>query len=215
MRVYHLLSERYALDDLRGRRLKVSLLADMNDPFELLGGALKVRAHRRAFNRFKEGMAKKCGVLCFSRSWSNPVLWSHYADKHHGVCLGFEVPDKFLTPVSYQAKRLEMNLERQLAAGVIDDKLGITLLTTKFEDWRYEDELRMFIKPDEMAEETGLYFFDFSPELVLKEVVIGVRSNLPLGNVLAAVDARDRPVQVKKARLAFRSFRIIQNRSVR
>jgi hypothetical protein len=215
MRVYHLLSETDGLDDIRRRRLKVSLLLDMNDPFELLGGALKIRAHRRAFHNFKEGMAKKCGVLCFSRSWSNPVLWSHYADKHRGLCLGFEVPDQYLVPISYQAKRLEMDLERQLASGALDEKLGITLLTTKFEDWRYEDEVRMFIKPEEMDEDTGHYFFDFCAELMLKEVIIGVRSNLSLADVLAAIDKRDRPVRVKKARLAFRSFRIIENRAVR
>ena len=41
MRVYHFISAEYALDDLRKRRLKVSFLEDMNDPFELLGGSLK------------------------------------------------------------------------------------------------------------------------------------------------------------------------------
>jgi hypothetical protein len=29
------------------------------------------------------------GVCCFSRTYSSPVLWSHYGDNHQGLCIGY------------------------------------------------------------------------------------------------------------------------------
>jgi hypothetical protein len=108
-----------------------------------------------------------------------------------------------------------MDLERQLASGSLDEKLGITLMTTKYEDWRYEDEVRMFIRPEEMDSDTGHYFYEFSAELELKEIIIGVRSSLSIGDVGSAIHKSDRPIRIRKARLAFGSFRIVENRAVR
>jgi len=213
VRVYHLTSAGYALDDLRKRRLKVSFLEDMNDPFELLGGALKQPEHRRAFRDWKADMNHRCRVLCFSRSWSNPVLWSHYADKHRGCALGFDVPDQFLIPVSYSAKRLEMQLEKRLAKGSVGNELSLKLMTTKFADWKYEDEVRLFAKPDETYEELDLYFHQFNDTLQLREVVIGARAAVSVREVQAALQPHDKAAKIIPARLAFRSFRVVRNRA--
>jgi hypothetical protein len=48
-------------------------------------------------------------MLCFSRDWHNPVQWSHYADKHRGICLGFDVPDSLLVPVQYTKEPPKLN----------------------------------------------------------------------------------------------------------
>ncbi len=213
MLVYHLMSGGYALDDLRKRRLKVSFLEDMNDPFELLGGALKRPEHRRAFREWKADMNRQCRVLCFSRNWSNPVLWSHYADKHRGCALGFEVPDQFLIPVSYSAKRLEMQLEMQLAKGSVGNTLSRRLMTTKFADWKYEDEVRLFAKPEETYEELGLHFHPFNDTLKLREIMIGARAAVSVREVQAALQPDDKSVKVIPARLAFRSFRVVRNKA--
>jgi hypothetical protein len=153
MFVYQFMPAQHALDDLRKRRLKVSFLDDMNDPFELLGGTLAKPEHRRAFRQWKEYMNRISRVLCFSRTWSNPVLWSHYADKHRGICLCFKVPDDLLLGISYQAKRLELQLERNLSKdGTVGIDISSKLLTTKYADWKYENEVRMFVRPEEVYE---------------------------------------------------------------
>jgi hypothetical protein len=38
---------------------------------------------------------KSVGVCAFSRSNDSPVMWSHYADNHKGVCLLYEFPVLF------------------------------------------------------------------------------------------------------------------------
>ena len=46
MRGYHLLPKKWALSDLKHRRLKVATFDDINDPFEPRGVALENRADR-------------------------------------------------------------------------------------------------------------------------------------------------------------------------
>ena len=54
----------------------------MNDPFELLSVDLSEPDDRTTFDGLKADLNQTIGVLCFSRGWSNPVLWSHYGDRH-------------------------------------------------------------------------------------------------------------------------------------
>jgi len=89
MRVYHFINRKYGLQALRRKRLKVSLIDQLNDPFELLGIASHNPDERQAFADVKTGLARYSGILCFSSKWSNPVQWSHYGDRHKGLCLVF------------------------------------------------------------------------------------------------------------------------------
>ena len=74
MRAYHFMNEHWALSAIRSSRLKLARLDDMNDPFELLAIELPKRRDREAFNALKTEMNDTIGLLCFSRSWSNPEL---------------------------------------------------------------------------------------------------------------------------------------------
>ena len=100
MRVYHFLPAEFALASISLKRIKIARLSEVNDPFELqalnVGGRKKFRA---ALSEWKGDLDQTKGMLCFSKSWQDPVLWSHYANRHHGICLGFDVEDE-LVPVS-------------------------------------------------------------------------------------------------------------------
>lgn len=48
------------------------------------------------------------GVLSLAQRWDCPLMWSHYADKHRGVCLEYETVDHGcyqLCPVDYSMNR--------------------------------------------------------------------------------------------------------------
>ncbi len=110
MRVYNFLTCENALDDISKRLVKISSLADLNDPFELMSVELPDREMRKAFKATKDYLNRHFGVICFSKRWSNPVLWAHYADKHRGICLGFDVPDSLIEEISYSGRRLPLVL---------------------------------------------------------------------------------------------------------
>lgn len=201
MRVYHFVNEEFGLKDLKEKRLKIARIMELNDPFEFLGVELSNPKLRRAMKATKKQLSKTRGLLCFSKDWNNPVQWSHYANNHKGVCLGFDFPKKYLTKVDYVEKRLSHN-------GIIDEVLMIKFLTTKFIHWSYEQEYRSFLDLEE--EENGLYYANFSKKLKLKQVIVGAHSTITRAQIDAVVG---KEIEVFKARVAFRSFKIVRNKN--
>ncbi len=112
MRAYYLTGAHFALSNLALRRVKIARYVDLNDPFELLAVDLADKEHRKAFRESKEEISESNGLICLSKSWSNPLLWGHYADKHSGVALGFDVLDKLLAPVIYAKKPLKIPIDK-------------------------------------------------------------------------------------------------------
>lgn len=204
MRVYHFLTAKHAIDDLTQRRLKIATFDELNDPFELWAVAQPDRRLRRGLRRWKTSMTRSYGMLCFSRNCQNPLLWSHYADKHQGMALGFDVTDNLLKKVTYVTARPVFT--------AINDRTVHRLLFTKFTDWQYEQETRLFTRLQERAPATRLYFADFSHHLTLREVISGPLCNTPKTTIAAALHGYERPVTIKKARLAFNTFRVITNK---
>lgn len=212
MRAYHLMSEKWACESLRKKRLKLALFDDMNDPFELLGVELKSPQDRADFHALKQEMTQTVGVLCFSKTWNNPVLWSHYADKHRGLCFGFDIPDEWAVEVSYTGARLKAELEHSLPSEM-KYSFGHKLLTTKFNHWRYEKEVRTIIRLEDSHSEGGLYFLPYCNALRLREIIIGPRNTLTTADIAEMVESCPYDVEIIHGRLAFRSFKVVRNRS--
>jgi hypothetical protein len=214
MRVYHLSDAQHALSNVALRRIKISRFSDLNDPFELLGADLRDKVLREAFRETKEELHKNKGLICFSKSWENPVLWSHYADKHRGICLGFDVPDHLLSPVDYTPNPLKVAHDGIRNRPQINQEFMDALLRTKFIDWKYEDEMRVFVQLDHKTIESGLYFYPFSENLTLREVVLGPRCDLPINSIRSLVANFGPEVFVIKSRIAFTKFKVLENRIV-
>jgi hypothetical protein len=215
MRLYYFCPTPFALSNLSLGRLKVSRFADLNDPFELLAASMVNAQHRDAFNEMKRELNESRGLICFSRAWSNPLLWGHYADKHTGVALGFDVADHLVAEVIYADERVRIEVEKKTKKVLLGEEQVNRLLRTKFRDWRYENECRLFVQLDPRTRESGMYFHDFNNDLSLTEVVLGPRCDLPIGRVRSVLRTPYPAVQVKKARMAFRTFRVTEDRRFR
>lgn len=213
MRVYHFVNKKYGIEDLKRRRLKVATLNELNDPFEFFGIDLSDPLRRHAFRKMKADLSVTQGLLCFSRDWHNPVQWSHYADKHQGICLGFDVPDDKLGPINYSRKPLVVETKQLLAFRQLDQKTVIKFLFTKYTHWRYENEVRGFVTLEEMDPEKNMYFANFSEELKLAQVIVGAESTLTRADVRDALGDLVSVVETFKTRLAFKSFRVVRQRN--
>ena len=211
MRLYNLTSEKWALDNLRNRRIKISTIEDLNDPFELHGLQLSNREYRNAFRGMKQQLHKNRGILCFSKSWKNPVLWSHYGDKHRGICLGFNVPDNMFTPINYVETMKLVDFDLDNSRNQLDENLIKELLYQKYKDWGYEEEYRGWVKLDEEDRKTGLYFMEFSDTLKLKEIVVGPRNERKLKELHQIISPHIKGVEILHARLAFKSYSVVPN----
>lgn len=117
------------------------------------------------------------GIGCFSEKNTSTLLFSHYADNHRGFCLGVnplelvkslednnEKVDKAdIRPVWYYPRVPPFDFKR-------DDALWATC---KNEDWRYEDEYRLFLINGKLLH-GGLYYI--SPESI-SSVTFGCRAS--------------------------------------
>ncbi len=215
MRVFYFTNANYGVSNLSLKRLKISRFNQLNDPFELLAADLRDPRHRKALSNFKDNQMSNKGMICFSRSWGNPLLWGHYADKHSGMALGFDIPDQDLWSVQYTTQRAKVQFDKTTGEIVDGHRVLDRLLRTKFIDWKYEDERRKILYLDPNSQEGGNHFVEFSDNLVLREVILGLKCDLPVSRVRQLLKDEPSPVKVLKAGMALRAFKIIEDRSAR
>ncbi|MDO8888646.1 MAG: DUF2971 domain-containing protein [Hydrogenophaga sp.] len=216
MRLYYFTSSHWALDNVARRRIKVSQIEALNDPFELLSPALKQPEDRAKFRELKSDLSRTVGLICFSASWRNPVQWSHYGDHHRGCCLGFDVPEQLAKRVTYLSKRLRVDsLMRFAEAGKLDEAFMENALSAKFAHWRYEKEYRVFAQMEGCLRDGDHYFQRLNDKgitLRLSEFIVGPLSLVTRSQVATALGDLVGSVRATKARLAFQTFNVCKQR---
>ena len=93
----------------------------------------------------------KCKTACFSETYDNILMWSHYAKYNKGFCVEYDTSKckeitKKLYPILYISEPIFCpNLMNDYADGKADISISQTIFSTmKFEDWQYEKEWRIF-----------------------------------------------------------------------
>jgi hypothetical protein len=211
IRVYYFTSAKYGLSSIKNRHLKVARFSDANDPFELLGLGLRDGETRTIVKDFKKGIDRDTGILCFTPNWTNPIMWSHYAEKHAGVCLGFDLKEESVHKVYYQEDRLMAKLDGNQEPFVIDEELKGRLLLTKSHHWKYEDERRLFIPLTNVTKDGELYFRSFDEGMRLAEVILGPRCRKQIEKFRDETRKTSPCAIVFRSRMAFGEFKVILN----
>jgi|WetSurMetagenome_2_1015567.scaffolds.fasta_scaffold207112_2 hypothetical protein len=206
MRLYHFRNTENGLRSIKEKRLKISRITELNDPFELLGVDMSDKNERKRFKTMKENLSKTNGLLCFSKNWQNPVQWAHYADNHKGICMGFDVPDDLMIKIDYLKERLPY-------PDKYDEKFILKVLSSKFDHWDYEEEFRVYISLDKNEEEHGLYFSKFSDQLKLKRIIVGCESDISRREIEELIDMFDYKIEYFKARPGYKKFEIVRNQN--
>lgn len=172
---YHFLSSNNALIDLDRGAIKVSLINELNDPFELKPYLRRNSSIRAQFNKVRKDVSKKYGLLCFSGKRDESLLWGHYADKHSGIALGFQLnksPEDIIE-VEYCSERIRYELTNNKS---LDEKNFLNLIgKRKYQNWSYENEYRVWVDLKKCIRINGKYFVEFDREFILKEILLGCR----------------------------------------
>ena len=206
MRVYRYLKAKYGLQSLADRRLKISRLDELNDPFEFRSVDCSDRDFRRSIEAAIKETGAAGGVICFSSDGRSPVQWAHYANRHRGLCLGFDVPRNCLEKVEYVEDRVSHD-------GLLDEDSVFALLKTKHVHWEPEDEYRAFVSLEE--EEDGLFFSPFSKNLELREVIVGANSSVTRKQIENRIGISSGEVKMFKVRASFRKFKMVKQKNRR
>ena len=117
--------------------------------------------YKEQISRFGErvkSQASNIGILSLTSDNLNTTMWSHYANSHSGICIGYKTSEikkkykleKYLYPVKYlEADDISFNPYMKYAecccANHPDSYKNILyeMLTTKSDDWGYENEWRI------------------------------------------------------------------------
>lgn len=90
------------------------------------------------------------GICCFSTSFANPLMWSHYAEQHNGICVGYSLqrkPIPVIKKVKYGGNRIITTSLIEKAVVQNDENsselLDSKVLLTKAPQWKYEHEWRL------------------------------------------------------------------------
>ena len=93
---------------------------------------------------------KQWGICCLSEVSNDILMWSHYADAHHGFCLEFSTQQgrdqfgvEFTTEIAIPL-RVEYFRKYPIVNPIVAHAINETLLT-KAEQWEYEREWRIII----------------------------------------------------------------------
>ncbi len=144
------------------------------------------------------------GIVSLAERANCPLMWSHYADQHHGVCIGYSAPSDVrddLHKVRYGGKRL-VDASKVLAM-VDGDKqarrqVDEAVLLRKAASWRYEQEWRLI-------GQRGLR----DSQLELEEVIFGMRCKDSVKYaVISALDGRQRSVRFYEMREIYGTFNL-------
>ena len=215
MRVYYMTSAKWAEVILKERRLKLARFGELNDPFELSIIDARSRDTRRIAKLITDHFQNTIGVACFGAGWASPVMWAHYADKHFGVGLGFDVPDKLLTKIDYTDRKISVPFGPHLPRHGLTAELLNKVRMTKATDWSYEREYRVESELNVKDPITGLYYVDFGAQVELREIIIGHRCTWTVSAIRPMLGATTQPVRISKARPAFGKFEMIEDKQVK
>jgi len=145
----------------------------------------------------------RIGISCFSTLNKNLLMWSHYANKHKGVCIGFNF--NIAPPLNlFQAKVVyKKKFDKSVNFFANPDDFYSNWLLTKSIDWKYEKEVRLV-----SLEKKGVYKID-SKNII--EVFFGSKtSKLDQEKLTIELKKMEYSVIIKKLVLKEKEFKLVE-----
>lgn len=148
MKLFKFLGEKTFEDNIESylrNEVWVSAWNSFNDPME---GFFRYVLSDEYSADMVVGQKTRYRVSCFTRDFDNYLMWSHYANKHHGVCLEYDVshlqlgPEYILQPVSYCKSISKLDRDTPF------DEQAKRFLFSKSFHWKYEKEERLLFEGD-------------------------------------------------------------------
>ena len=169
---------------------------------------------------------KTYGIFSLTISRSNLVMWSHYAESHKGIVVGFDAShpyfskSKELHAVVYKAERISLSSNdaylrlagKDLPTDSDYRDLAKELFLRKDPDWRYEKERRMIKRLNQAKSrrpaDGSVYLFEI-PTDAIRLVILGAQiSNQNRESIISSIasSAKWSHVQVLQASLSDSRF---------
>jgi Protein of unknown function (DUF2971). len=174
-------------------------------------------------NSISDKQLKNARILCFTTKYDDMLMWSHYANKHQGICIGYNVKNYgkkyylhinqndlkgnsvgndhvLIEKVKYSKK---MPKRHNLLNGDLESFRAFLL--TKSYDWKYEREFRCILSEEDMKNK----LIHFSKNDIA-EIIIGCKAqDIIQQEILKYVDSKS--IRVFKLTLEMDSYQLKKN----
>ncbi|QTM09799.1 DUF2971 domain-containing protein [Brachyspira hyodysenteriae] len=132
-------------------------------------------------------------------------MWSHYADKHKGICIEYDISQLqnnnnnfILKKIDYNSSMLLFDLKNEI---LLDNdksvKSIIDLFTVKSKEWEYEDEYRILFYDEKNENPNGTLI-----NLPIKSICFGVQTSKEdkelVYNLVKSINEKNRNKNGKK-----------------
>lgn len=184
--------EEYDLKNIRNNAIWASAVERFNDPYDCDFNVRLIEEKYHYFERMnrpkemldttlklREGvlnLRRSTTVSCFSEKNDSILMWSHYSDKHKGICVCYDLSDllrlkKLFLPVWYKEEKINP-YEKQDDGEIIMNPRIKEIFIQKSLDWEYEKEWRIinFLpeeKIDEIKDKGGMELRGVQPKRII------------------------------------------------
>lgn len=145
-------------------------------------------------------------------------MWAHYANNHQGFCLGFDASGENHGKQLFRKMQYVQHLDPiDLAVKSDEDynKEGVDYASiTKSSHCAYEREWRLWVSLNKEEQrrkqlsKKAIFYVNFNENLVLREVILGIRSTYDLKKLERFILPSDR-IDFIKAQKSSRAFEVI------
>ncbi len=149
-----------------GRDTLKNMIKDYNNdiPKFIHSYNANIKEIKDTFYNSLNNMIDRYRIFCVSEDPLSLLMWSHYADSHKGICIGFEVQEiDNQTGLFFKVNEQYIFLENKRVKYIQEqersliDIMGIDLSTignslySKYNSWKYEKENRFILLSNEIA----------------------------------------------------------------
>jgi len=139
------------LEKIKSKTNDCNVLAIINSAIANVNSNDMETIEQKLYEQYKKSNLQNVGVLSLSKKPLDIRMWSHYADSHRGICIGFDYEKLLFTfnhtpQCAHEVNYPKLNeyplwdyLDRN------DEEIIVKLFLTKALYWKYEQEWRIVL----------------------------------------------------------------------
>jgi hypothetical protein len=133
-------------------------------------------------------------------------MWAHYAERHRGICLGFDVKN-----ADSRMKRIKYVKNRLKFPRTLDKRTAHQMLFRKFSGWSYEKEVRVYASKVDI-ERGGSFAYLERNGLTLREIMLGYKCRIRSNTMMDAICGYSNRVDVFRVCPSYDSFMMVREK---
>jgi hypothetical protein len=181
------------------------------------GSEHRVKNTSEIIKSIRDGWRLNMGVICLSRTNDSVQMWSHYADNHKGIVVGFDENEiskdpRALVEIDYKAEMVRLPVafsQKELQSLTpLYKQLLVDVLRTKEQGWAYEKEVRVYSTKTEINAD-GKFYYPLKSG-VIKEIYLGWKASELAEYTAKALKADKYPeVKIFKMHVGVDAFKLL------